>query len=367
MRHPVSSWAWALARRLLMLIVRRLLGAQHSDWVNAMQAEVAAAGSEREALSFAWGCLWAALHHAFAAARGSLAQVRKVGVLSCAVAVVAGCAFMHSAGAPGHYVWMNLLSMVFAVATFYLLPHRRLQADEGLRARLAFALGALLLIAGVGQAHTGASAWLLIGPVTLNLPWLLLPALLLASDVQPQSAARSWAMGGLLMACSTLVLQADPVLLGLVATVLALRARRRRDIASALLALAASAMAAYVTPSWQAPQALAFVDQVVHRGFSESGFMGLGLLLVQMMPLWPALQHRQARQHGLVWGLLVVLSLPGWIPSPLVGFAGSFVVGYVLSLMVLGNDTQMHPGAGHSPAAAPDRQAPPTWRRSGLT
>jgi hypothetical protein len=349
-----------------MRMVRRLLGARQSDWAHAMQAEVAAAGSEREALSFAWGCLWAALHHSFTAARVGLAQVHHGGVLGCAVAVLAGCAFMHSAGAPGHYVWMNLLSMVFAVATFYVLPHQRLQADELLRARLAFALGALLLIAGVGLAHTGASAWLRIGPVTLNLPWLLLPALLLASDVKPQSVARSWAVGGLLMACATLVLQADPVLLGLVAAVLAVRAWRRRDITSAWLALAASGMAACVAPAWQAPQALAFVDQVIHRGFDQSGLVGLGLLLTQAMPLWLALQHRQARQHGLVWGLLVALSLPGWLPSPLVGFAGSFIVAYVLSLMVLGNDTPVHPGAGHSPAAAPDRQAPPTLRRSGL-
>ena len=367
MRQPVSSWALVLARRLLMLMVRRLLGAQQSDWAHAMQAEVAAAGSEREALSFAWGCLWAALHHAFAAARGGLAQAHNVGVLGCAVAVLAGCAFMHSAGAPGHYVWINLLSLVFAVATFYLLPHRRLQANEALRARLAFVLGALLLTAGVGLAHTGASAWLPIGPVTLNLPWLLLPALLLASDVQPQSGARPWAMGGLLMACSTLVLQADPVLLGLVAAVLAVRAWRQRDIASAVLALAASAMAACVTPSWQAPQALAFVDQVIHRGYNQSELVGLGLLLTQVMPLWLSLQHRRARQHGLVWGLLVALSLPGWLPSPLIGFAGSFIVGYVLSLMVLGNNTRVHPAAGHRPAALADRQAPRTWRRSGLT
>lgn len=367
MRQPVSSWALALACRLLMRMVRRLLGARQSDWAHAMQAEVAAAGSEREALCFAWGCLWAALGHSFAAARGGLAQVHNVGVLSCAVAVLAGCAFMHGAGAPGHYVWMNLLSMVFAAAAFYLLPHRRLRADELLRAKLAFALGALLLIAGVSLAHTGASAWLRVGPVTLNLPWLLLPALLLASDVQPRSAARSWAVGGLLMACSTLVLQANPVLLGLVAAVLAVRAWRQRDIASALLALAASAMAACVTPSWQAPQALAHVDQVVHHGFAQSDSIGLGLVLMQLMPLWPALQHRHAWQHGLLWGLLVALSLPGWLPSPLLGFAGSLIVGYVLSLAVMGNDDKVWPAARHGPAATPDRQPPLTWRRSGLT
>lgn len=57
MRHRVPSWALVLARRLLMRMVRRLLGTRQSDWAQAMQAEVAAAASEREALSFAWGCL----------------------------------------------------------------------------------------------------------------------------------------------------------------------------------------------------------------------------------------------------------------------------------------------------------------------
>lgn len=367
MSHLRPAWAQVLARRLLMFMVRRLLGAQQSAWARAMQAEVAAAGSEREALAFAWGCLCAALVHALAAARGGLTQVHNAGLLSCALAVLAGCSFMHSAGAPPHYVWMNLLSLVLAVATFNLLPRRRLQADEGLRAKLAFALGALLLVAGVGLAHREASAWLQIGPVTLNLPWMLVPALLLASDVHPRSAARPWAVGGLLMACSTLALQEDPLLLGLVATVLALRAGRRRDIASALLALAVSAIAIYVVPSWQAPQALAFVDQVVHRGFAQSEAVGLGLVLVQALPLWPALRHRQAREHGLVWGLLVALSLPGWLPSPLLGFAGSFILGYVLSLVVLGSNTRRHASAAPLSAAAVDGRAHVTWRRSGLT
>lgn len=367
MRLRVSSWALGMARRLLMRMARQLLGAQRSDWADAMEAELAAASSEREALSFAWGCLWAALQQRSATARGNLARFHHVAVLGCAVAVLAGCAFMLSAGAPRHYVWMNLLSLIFAIATFHLLPHRRLQADEGLRARLAFALGALLLIAGVGLAHTGAPTWLRIGPLTLNLPWLLLPALLLAADVQSRSAARSWAVGGVLMACSALALQADPVLLGFVAAVLAVRAWHQRDIVPALLALAASALAASVVPSWQAPQALAFVDQVIPRGFNQGELVGLGLLLAQLLPLWLALRRREARQHGLLWALLVALSLPGWLPSPLVGFTGSFIVAYVLSLMVVGHDIRLHPASGQGPAAAPDRHAPPTFGRSGLT
>ncbi len=367
MKRPLPALARALACRLLMGAAVRLLGQQQSEWAQAMRAEVVSMGSEREALSFAWGCLCAALGHALAATRGGLAQVHTAGVLSCAIAVLAGCAFMVSAGAPAHYAWMNLLSLAFAVATFGLLPRRRLQADELLRARLSFALGALWLAASLGQAADGASAWLPVGPVALNLAWLLLPALLVASDVRPGSAAGRWAWGGLLLACGALALQADAVLLGLVAAVLCVRACQRGGGALALLSLGAAALAAQRGPAWQAPEALAFVDQVVCRGFEQSLATGLVLALLQVLPLWPALRHRRARLHGLVWGLLLALSLPGWLPSPLVGFGGSFIVGYLLSLALLGADASERPATRPPAAAAGGGRAPPSWPRTGLT
>ena len=73
MRRPSSAWALALASRLLMRTAVRLLGEQQAAWAHAMQAEVAAVGSEREALVFASGCLRAALGHALGAARARLA------------------------------------------------------------------------------------------------------------------------------------------------------------------------------------------------------------------------------------------------------------------------------------------------------
>ena len=367
MKRTLSEWALALACRLLMCAVVRLLRPQKAAWAQAMQAEVASVGSEREALAFAWGCLGAALGQAFEAARGGWLQVQNAGVLTCAVAVLAGCAFMYSAGAPSHYVWMNLLSLAFAVATFRLLPRRRLQADELLRAKLSFLLGALLLAASMGPASTRASAWVHVGPVALNLVWLLLPALLVASDVRPASAAGRWPLSGLLMACGALALQADALLMGLVAAVLGVRAWHRRNGALVLLALASSVIAIHLGQAWQAPEALAFVDQLVHRAFEQHLATGLAVALLQLLPLWPALRHRRARLHGLVWGLLVTLSLPGWLPSPLVGFGGSFIAGYLLSLALLSSDTLQSSATGTRPAPAGGGPTPPTWPRSGLT
>jgi hypothetical protein len=350
-----------------MRATAHLLGERQAAWARAMQAEVQACGDESEALVFAWGCFRAAVVHAVTAGLSGSAQAHAAGVWACSIAVLLGCAFMHSAGAPPHYAWMNLLSLAVAVAAFRLLPLRRLQDDETLRAMLCCALGALLLAAGLGPASAGGSAWLRLGQIQLNLPWLLLPALLVASDVGEKAAARGLALGGLAMACGALVLLADAVLAALVAAVLGLRAWGGRSRTLALLAAATGAMSLHLVGEWQVPEALPFVDRVLQRGFEQNLSVGLALALLQVLPLWPALRHRQARRHGLVWGLLALLSLPGWLPSPLVGHGGSFIVGYLLSLALLpgGNARRARP---RPPSARPRlRWHPPGWPRSGLT
>lgn len=353
--------------RLLVCATVWLLGEQRAAWARAMRAEVEAIGDERESLVFAWGCFCAAVGHALTKTLFGLAPAHNAGILACSIAVTLGCAFMHHAGAPGHYVGMNLLSLTFALVSFRLLPLTRLQGDELLRAKLSFVLGVLLLAASIVPAPTGASAWLRLGPVHLNALWLLLPALLMASDVRRQSTGQPWALGGLLMACGALTLQADPVLAGLMAVVLSVRAWCRRSRALALLAVATSASSLHLGPAWPAPEALPFVDQVLGRGLEQGLTIGFALALLQAMPLWPALHHRQARLHGLIWGLLVVFSLPGWLPSPLVGYGGSFIVGYLLSLALLPGHAAEEPSAPPAPAAPRARRDPPGWPRSGLT
>jgi hypothetical protein len=354
------------ASQLLMHVAVRLLGARQATWARAMQAELAWVDSEREALAFACGCLRAAIGHALKARCARLAQLDRAGPLACTAAVLLGCVFMHGAGAPGHYLWMNLLSLAFALATFYLLPRQRLRADELLRARLTFAMGALLLVATLGPASAPVSPWLRIGPVSLNLAWLLLPAVLVGSEARAGSPAGRWATGGLLMACGALVLMADALLLGLAAAVLSVRAWQRRSGVLVVLMLPMWAAVVHLALGWQAPAAVAFVDRVVSSGFERNLAAGLALAGLQVVPLWPAIRHCSARPHGLVWGLLVALSLPGWLPSPLVGFGGSFILGYLLSLAVLPGDTPQRRASGPRRAVVRQRPAPPGWPRSGL-
>lgn len=359
MKRPLHAGLQAWAARLLMRACARLLAGPQAHWARAMQAEVEAlsalsatsatsangeAGDEHAALAYAWGCLRAALGHALGRALAQtlvpalarLAQPATAGVLAGTAAVLLGCLFMWHAGAPGAYVVMNLLSLALAAATFGLLPRRRLQQDGLLRGRLAAALGGgLLLPSLLGAGLGGASPWLHIGPVGVQLTWLLLPALLVASDVGPQAEARRWAGCGLLIALGALALQAEAPLAGLVAAFFALRAWRQRSRAAAGLALLAGAVAWQAAPRWSAADTLPFVDQVLQQGYAQHLAAGLGLTLALLLPFAPALLQRQARESGALWGLWLLLSLPGWLPSPLVGFGGSFIVGHLLSLALL--------------------------------
>jgi hypothetical protein len=106
---------------------------------------------------------------------------------------------------------------------------------------------------------------------------------------------------------------------------------------------------------------------VLQSGFEQNPAIGLALALLQLLTLWPALRHRPARLHGVVWGMLALLSLPGWLPSPLVGYGGSFIVGYLLSLALLPGEADRRPCASPAPAPPQVRQDPPSWPRSGLT
>jgi hypothetical protein len=183
-----------------------------------------------------------------------------------------------------------------------------------------------------------------------------------AADLPSKATARPAPM-----ACSALTLQGDAVLLGLTAAVLGVSAWHRRSGALLLLALVHAALAAHLAAAWQASPAAAFVDRVVWNALEQGPATGLVLALLQLLLLWPAWHQRQARLHGLVWGLLVALSLPGWLPSPLVGFGGSFILAYLLSLAVIGDDAADSADAPPRRAAVCHHPNPPGASRARLS
>ena len=361
-------WPRLCARlsRVLMRLTVALLAAPHASWGRAMQAELAAVDRGDEALAFAWGCLRTAIAVALTDVAAALTPAHRAGLAACTTTVLLGGIALLAAGAPAPLAGMNLASLLVAVLGLGLLPLRRWQHDEVLRARLCAGGGALLLATALNPLPgSGASPWLHAGPVHLNLMWLLLPALLVAADTPRRTPTPPGALAGLLMATAALGLLAEGALAGLVASVIGLRAVRSRSPALAWIAAGAAATALHVGGA--DTEATRFVDGVVHAGFEHSLSLGLALAMLQLLPLWPALRHRCARPHGIVWAGLVALSFAGLMPSPLVGFGGSLIAGYLLSLALLPADRAPRPRDHPAPAQAGVHRDPPAWPRSGLT
>ncbi|WP_272646151.1 hypothetical protein [Paucibacter sp. XJ19-41] len=365
----------AVLIRVLMQGVVWLLPAAQSGWAKAMRAEVAEMADEGEALSFAFGCLKAALQLACErAGQRGLQRVQRVrvmglqapylGLLGASAAVLLGCGFMVWADAPRPMAWMNGLSLAFALASLALLPRRSLQRGPRLRSILCAALGALLLASTALAPMSGViGRWLHLGPVHVQPVWILLPCLLLLSRPRRGVERSRGDSLGLLMAVAALVLQAELIWLMVMSLVLWQRGWQHRGEPDAPLAVLAMLGAAAVAQIWQVPAHTPFVDQVLQSGFERHAGLGLLLGLGSLLLLLPALFHRNAREHGLIWGGLSLAAWMGWVSTPLLGLGGSAILGYVLSLAALPGPAAV---AGSALSDELDLEPKPTGRGSHL-
>lgn len=372
MRAALPRWLCARLCGRLMAATTGLLSQQRADWARAMRAEVLAVPDEREALAFAWGCFTTALRLACMHRLGALSRPDVLGLGCASIVVALGCAFMATGKAPSAYAWVNGLSLALAWATFALLPRERLQRDEPLRAGVTCALGAFLLWAALPKSGASfADAWLRLGPLPVQPMWLLCPAWWAVSAPLGGPAPRSRAvrplqLGGLLMGLLALTAQAQTPLLVITALLLAGRAWRGRSMPEAGLALLALGMANQTLARWTAPEPQPFVDEVLQLAFTHATGLGVLMSAAWLGLLLPGLVHRRAREHGLAWAALLSLALPGWLPAPVLGFGGSFILGYVLSLAVLPDTRAAAPDAGPDPAHPPPPRDAPPLPRTGL-
>lgn len=372
MRAALHGWLRARLTGGLMAATAALLSTRHADWARAMRAEVLSMTDAREALAYAWGCFTTALRMACRQRVAALGQPDALGLACASVVVALGCAFMATRKAPTAYVWVNGLSLMLAWATFALLPRQHLQRDVQLRAGATCALGAVMLWAALPSHHASvADGWLRLGPLPVQPTWLLCPAWWAVSaplaGLAPRSrTGRPLQLAGLLMGLLALTAQAQAPLLALTAWLLGRRAWRGRTMTEAGLALLALGMAKLALARWTAPEPQPFVDEVLQLAFTHASALGLLMTAAWLGLLLPGVLHRRAREHGLAWAALLALALPGWLPAPVLGFGGSFILGYVLSLAVLPGARDAAPGTRPAPAHPPPPRDAPPLPRTGL-
>ncbi len=358
-----------LRRRLAVIacrVLQRTLPGRLRPWGEAIEAEVGEIGDDGRALAFALGSLGGLMPRVLAShivrasqaltGRGIVSEgisdmgiskaarrPRAIGIACAAGAVLLGLAYMAAAGAPSAYLGINAAALMIGI--FMILSLDTVGAGRIWDTRygpgvLSMVLAlALLATALLGLRVEGAARWVSLSGLSVQPSLILLPAMVLAF-ARTRDALSAVAMA---VAAGALALQPDRAMAGMLAAGLAALVLLRAD-RTALAALAAGVVGFAV--SLVRPDLLPatpYVDQVLYSSFDVHLLAGLAVLGGSFLLILPAIvgvRRDPANRHvhavfGTVWLSAVAAAALGNYPTPIVGYGGSAILGYVLSLAML--------------------------------
>jgi cell division protein FtsW (lipid II flippase) len=265
-----------------------------------------------------------------------LCHPRLVGLLCAAAAVGLGIVYLAAAGAPARYPALNLAAFVVGAA-IWLGLRPRITARWGGGAVLALA-APLVATALFGTAVDGAARWVNVGPLSVQVSLIVLPAAIVLY------ARRVDAIGtaGILIAAAALAAQPDRAMAAvLVAGTGAVLFTRRSGLgmlafAGALLGFAATMLRPDAVPP------MPFVEGVLRTAFDIDLLAGVAavagcvpLLAPSLGALRPVPERPLLFAFGASWATSIAAAAIANYPTPLVGYGGSAVVGYLLSVALL--------------------------------
>ncbi|MBX9802448.1 MAG: hypothetical protein K2Y04_06730 [Caulobacteraceae bacterium] len=351
-------------------LIRRLLPPSLQPWGEAAIAEARSLDRPGEALPFLLGCLsWAlgeAIRFRFSklSSRGEdtmnlddLFGPRGLAV-GCGIGATGlGLAYMAAGGAPASYLLMNVVALAFGLVTLgiLVLADRRGHLAPG---PINLLLGLILLGVSLwGVSADGVTRWVALGPLAIQ-PGLMIVPLMAVLFARSRDLL---SLGGVALAALALALQPDRGMAGALAAglaVLALTRTDRRSLAAAGLSIAGLVVAlVQADPSPAVP----FVDRILYSSFGIHPLAGAAVLLGSALLVVPALGAVRRKDlepsawatFGAVWAAIIAAAALGNYPTPVVGYGGSAVVGYCLSLIVFSRhrrEVEPRPLEGARPA-----------------
>jgi hypothetical protein len=387
-----------VAAELTVRLAAALLPAPLRGWGRAMAGEARAIGRPIAALRFALGCLGCALREAIffhlltlrpqpdAADTATpsnretppmpmsnrLAERPQLLAMFCAAGATGlGLAYMTVAGAPIRYLAINGVALVLGCLVLTALRRTFRPSDAAQGAIALLLAGSLLLTALLGVSADGVTRWISAGGVPLQPSLMLLPLLALGFARKSDSLSTlAVAIAALALALAPDRAMAGALAAGMVALAL-VRPGRHSLIA---LGAALAAFAATLLRPDRSP-AMPFVDQILFSSFDVHPLAGAAVVGGAALLLVPAIvglvrdpEHRAAyAMFGAVWLAVILAAALGNYPTPLVGYSGSAVLGYLLSVIGLPSSARDFAATRETGMTMPELPGEPENRRTRLS
>ncbi|MDP9421286.1 MAG: hypothetical protein M3Q19_00360 [Pseudomonadota bacterium] len=221
----------------------------------------------------------------------------------------------------------------------------------------------LLVTAMLGAAADGASRWIMVGPLSVQVSLVFLPFMAVTFTRYPSLPGCI----GIAVAAVALALQPDRAMAGVLAFSMAVLAITRPSRLSAgVLMVAFTAFLVSLLRPDTLP-AVPYVDQILFTAFDVHVFAGaavwLGALLLLVPPIVAWRRNAELGHVHLVFGAVwlgcIAAAALGNYPTPVVGYGGSAILGYLLTFSPLPASTRSiseHAAAADGDDAAPSDQ-----------
>lgn len=333
-------------------------------WAKAVRAEVDHIPEDRAAFLFALdaiggvACLalsqalvarWARINRFFSSPCSGSAhmldqtsvptKIGHIGIICAIGAVGLGLAYLFAAGAPMYMLAINAGALILGLAVLLLLTRLPNVASYARGIATWFMSSALWLPALSGTAVDGASRWVTLGSLAVQPSLILVPVIVLifARERGPITTV------AMLITALAMALQPDRAMAGvLMSGLMALVIMHRDRFGLVALAASVAAFAVAMTSPDRLP-AVPHVDQVLYTAFDVHLLAGLAVAAGAALLLAPALYGLRVRTldrttcvtFATVWLAIIVAAALGNYPTPVVGYGGSAILGYVFSLGIL--------------------------------
>lgn len=363
-------------RKLSDWLLVRLVGlapCDMRDWAEAVRAEAAAIADDGEALRFAAAAgsglaftfIKLRLNDSLGLASERLGP-RHLAALAATAAVMIGVVHLYVADASSSMILVNIVSLGVGLALLSGTAIWRGFPDYG-RAIAAIIMAGLLALTNVfGISSHGVVRWVAAGPLMVQSSLILLPALLMMYARKATCSNTA----ALVVAAAAMAMQPDRAMSGAMFAGVAMLwlLYRNRQVSIVLAASALGFVATLVRADNLPPER--FTEGVFTQTWQVHPLLGIAVASAGALLLLPAAAFgtrdrdcaRQCAVFGAIWLAIIVAAVIGHYPTPLVGYGGSAIIGYLLSACLL---PPRRTTSEQLPAAAkqPERSQPDIFAR----